>query len=186
MRFGLAKLIIIFLGVFFLPSCSNDAFAPGTFSNDSGTGYARKNIFTSEGGIDTPYDVLGPVESSVTHNFPMLSNPAATRDEIIENLKQTAVSRYGANVDAIINIEIHENANQEDFFSPTITYARGLAIAYKSAGKSYSKSKKRHKAKSSKYGATGKSKTSRYSSHKTAPEPEIEDEPEITPEELLK
>lgn len=187
MNFDCAKLIAVLLFVVTLTSCSNDAFAPGAFSfNGPETGYARKNIYTTDGGVNSPYNVLGPVESSVTNNFPMFSSPTAAHDEIIENLKQTAVSRYGSTVDAIINIEIHETANNEDFFAPIITYARGLAISYKTGAKTYLKSKKRHKAKSSKYVPSGKSKASRNSTNKIAPAPEIENEPEITPEELLK
>lgn len=192
MKFSVEKFITVLMGVALITGCSNDSFSPSSiFTDQSATSYPAKNIFATEGDIASPYTPLGNVEYTLQSNFPIFSDQSALRSQAIEKLKQEAVTRYGDKVDAIINLEFQESAEQNGYFSPTLTYVRGLAIAYKETGgtRPYSKTKRKHKAKSIKSSPV-KTKPprnapipSRNTSTKSAPEME---EPEITPSELLK
>ncbi|MBK8816732.1 MAG: hypothetical protein IPN42_15045 [Methylococcaceae bacterium] len=187
MKFDVVRFIFVLIGVLNGASCSNDAFTPGSiFSDQSQTQYPTKQLFVTESGISSPFTTLGPVEYTLRSDLSLFSNQSDLRNQAIENLKQIALERYGSSVDAIINIEFQESGDQEGYFSPNFTYARGIAIAYKSGtkSKSYSKSKRKHKAKSSK-SIGNKTKIPNSSKHKTD-SAEVDEELEISPSELLK
>ncbi len=184
MKYVAYRFIFVLVGALFMASCSNDPSTPFSFYPDQSTpAYPTKNIHVTEGGINSPYTALGPVEYTLTSNFPAFSDPPTLRYQAIENLKQAAVARFGPRVDAIINVQLQENLEQSGYFSPATIYARGIAIAYKDGTKPYSKSKRKHKVKSSKSSA-GKAKSSDKSPRK--PAPDEQDDPQITPSEMLK
>ncbi len=192
MKFSVEKFIIALMGTMLITSCSNDSFSPPSiFTDQSAASYPVKNIFATEGDISSPYITLGNVEYTLQSNFAFFSDQSSLHNQAIEKLKQEAVARYGDRVDAIINLEFQDSGEQSGYFSPTLTYVRGLAIAYKETGgaRPYSKTKRKHKGKSTK-SSPAKTKSprntpapSRSTPAKSSPDME---EPEITPSELLK
>jgi hypothetical protein len=178
------RFIFGLVAVLQIVGCSNDPNAPfSIFPSQQTTTSPAKEIYVSEDDISNPYVVLGSVKYTLRSDFPIFSNQADLRNRAIENLKQEAVTRYGNDVDAIINLVFQESPEQDSYFSPNIIYIRGTAIAYKPGTKTYSKPKRKHKVKVSK-NTSSKAKSSPKTLRK--PVPERQDEPEITPSEMLK
>lgn len=181
MKCIIKRFIFGLLVVLHIVACSND---PNTrfsvFSNQPAPTFPVKDIYVTEDGINNPYVILGSVEYTLKSNFPSFSNQTDLQNQAIENLKHEAVARYGAGIDAIINVVFQEIPEQESYFPQNAIYVRGTAVAYKGDTKSYSKPKRKHKVKTSK----SKSKSTTNAIRKSAPDEQ--EEPEITPSEMLK
>ena len=185
-----ARLISALSALLLLVSCNSNPLTPiSTFVEQSTSPYPAKEIYVTEGDIADPYVSLGFVEYTLDTDLNLFSDQADLREQAIEDLKTAAVARYGAKVDAIVGVEFQESPGQ-GFFSPSLITVKGIAIAFKS-GKSYSKykHKKKHKAKWTKKNASKQKSASKKAvakeKAKTVPK-KAEEEPEITPSELLK
>ena len=187
MKHSGVRFFFILIAFAFLSGCGNQPIFPLS-AGDQSTPYPAKEIYVTEGSFDNPYRILGPVEYTLESGFSLFSTQTDLQNQATEALKREAVSRYGTNVDAIIDLEFQENPAQ-DFFSSSFINARGVAIVFDSVDKSYSKLKKKHKKKPvkkklAKPKSLTKIKPFSKNTHKAAPvKPE---EPEITPSELLK
>ena len=184
MKYVMAKLFFVLIVACFFTGCDNGPNAPISVFSGPSTPYPTKEIFATEGSVSNPYLILGPVEYTLSNSFSFFSGPEEIRARAVEYLKQEALARYGNKVDAIIEIEFQDGTEQ-GFFKPNVTYAKGLAIAFKEAGRPRAKPKKKHKVKPTTKNSVSKPKPSiKTTPRKTAPEkPE---EREITPSEILK
>lgn len=183
MKYVVSRIFFVLFVALFVVSCGNNPFAPSAsiFTDQSVSSYPTKEILITEGGVDSPYTTLGPIEYTLISDLSIFAVQADLRNQAIDYLKQKARNRYGNVVDAIIGIEFQEST-EEGYFAPSITSVKGIAIAFKSGAKANAKPKTKHKAKSSKHNKS-KAKSANNASRKTKSDPQ---EPEITPSEILK
>jgi hypothetical protein len=140
-----------------------------------------KEILVTYGRYDKPFTRLGPVEytlrnpSTIEDNFDLW-------DQAIEQLKLTALTRFGNKVDAIINVEIVESTESSIIEQFNIIHAKGIAIAFTPGTRPTFKHRAKYKAKPS----SNKTKPSIRKKVPENPQPEEEEEIEISPSELLK
>lgn len=183
------KFFFILIVLVVLNGCGNQPILPLSVG-DQARSSPSKEIYVTEGSFDNPYRILGPVEYTLEYGFSLFSSQTDRQNQATESLKQEAVSRYGANVDAIIDLEFQESPGQ-DFFSPSFINARGVAIAFTTdqTEKPYPKLKRKHKKKSVKKTLTKPKSATKVKSTPKITHKEVStkpEEPEITPSELLK
>jgi len=182
MKHTALRLLFFFFIALQVVSCSNNPFTyPSVFTDESTSPYPSREIFVLEGDLDKPYTTLGPIDYTLRNDFSFFSGQEGLHSEAVTYLKQAALARYGNKVDAIINLEF-QDSTEEGFFSPSITYVRGIAVAIKSESESFNKPKRKYKAKSHKK-YPSKTKSTNNVIHKPKSKAA---EPEITPEEMLK
>ncbi|MEQ1740125.1 MAG: hypothetical protein ABL884_09465 [Methyloglobulus sp.] len=183
MKYVVSRIFFVLFVALLVVSCGNNPFAPSAsiFTDPSTPPYSTQEILITEGGVDSPYTTLGPIEYTLKSDLSIFAGQTDLRYQAIDYLKQNARNRYGDGVDAIIGIEFQESI-EEGYFGSSITSVKGIAIAFKSGTKANAKPKTKHKAKSSKHNIS-KAKSANNTSRKTKPNSQ---EPEITPSEILK
>jgi hypothetical protein len=183
MKYIVSRIFLVLFVALFVVSCGNNPFAPSAsiFTDPSTPPYPTQEILITEGGVDSPYTTLGPIEYTLKSDLSIFADQTDLRYQAIDYLKQNAQNRYGDRVDAIIGIEFQEST-EGGYFGSSITSVKGIAIAFKSGAKALAKPKTKHKSKSSKRN-TNKAKSANNASRKAKPDPQ---EPEITPSEILK
>lgn len=104
---------ILFLIVVWCSGCGTTENVKSPTTNDTALLVPTKDILVTDGDLNKPYDILGPVEytlegKSIYSTMTSLSggtDPETTR-EAKEMLQRVAFTKYGDKVDAIINTKI--------------------------------------------------------------------------------
>ncbi|NOS75476.1 MAG: hypothetical protein HOP36_13300, partial [Methyloglobulus sp.] len=114
MKYAVSRIFFVLFVALCAVSCGNNSFAPSAsiFTDPSTQPYLTKEILITEGGVDSPYATLGPIEYTLSSDFSIFADQTDLRYQAIDYLKQKAWNRYGNKVDAIIGIEFQESTQE--------------------------------------------------------------------------
>lgn len=175
MKLAVLRTYFVFLAILLNTGCSNnDFFVSSPFSTNPS--YPTKEILINNGRYDKPYETLAPIEYTLKKQTSFFVDQLELRNQAIDYLKQAALARYGNKVDAIVDVKVEENTEDNFDGKLSITHVQGVAIAFIPEAKTINK----NKAKSSK-NIPSRIKSTKNGSNKSQTE-----DIEITPSELLK
>jgi hypothetical protein len=184
---AMSRFFVIFLVLLLSEGCSNTLSSPASaITSQSNPTYElspAKEIIVTYGRYDKPFTKLGPVEFTLTTPATPDDNYELW-DQAINFLKKDALRKFGDKVDAIFNVEIVENTEENNDGQYNIVHAKGVAVSFSPGSRPTIKHRAKSKAKSPSKSASNKAKPS---PPKKAPEkPQPQEEIGITPSELLK
>jgi hypothetical protein len=181
MKHADTRAIFILLSTLLVVGCNNNPFTTSSiFTDQTSTPYPSKEILINNGSFNKPYIVLGPVEYTLKRYISIFVDQVALRNQAIAFLKQEALSSYGGKVDAISDLVVEESTEEGYDGQLSVTYVKGIAIAFKPEGNA-ANHKSKHKTKSSKKNTSRKAKPSKNASRKVESK-----ERKITQSEILK
>jgi hypothetical protein len=126
-----------------------------------------------------PHVTLGPVEYTLRKNASLFEDQIELRNQAIDLLKQTALARFGQQVDAIEDVKVTESNSADGLNQKlNVTNVKGIAIAFVPEAGDSVKSKNRAKSVRS---PVRRGKPSNSVVHK-----ENSEDVTITPSEILK
>ncbi len=180
MNYVAARILIVFFGAVVIASCSENPFTSPLMLTDEATlPDSPKEILVSDSRFDKPYTILGPVETTQKKKSSIFVGQIELRNKAVALLKQAALVKYGDKVDAIIDTQVVESTVKNDDIPLSVTYVRGIAIAFIPEARTSAKNKTKSKVKTSK--SAIRSTPFKGGANKN-PAQEIQ----ITPSELLK